>query len=257
VSSAGVPKAPAAGIPDPAQEAPVRGRWLREVWASTIGKKVLVAASGAILALYVVVHALANLKVFQGAGGAEAPIDAYAEWLRTFGRPAVPREGVLWVVRAVLLLALVIHVVGVIQLAGRNYEARPPGNRATPRLRRTWASRTMLLTGVLLLAFIVFHVLQFTTATIQATPVIAGDVYANLYDAFHEWYFVLIYVGSMALLFLHLRHGIWSATQTIGIDKPNRNRTFRRFATGTAFAVAVAFAAVPLAFWTGVLAEPA
>ena len=252
-ASTGVPKAPAAGIPDGEQDVPVRGLWLREVWHSTIGKKIVVAVTGAILVLYVIVHALANLKAFQGIGGGEAAINTYAEWLRTFGRPALPFEALLWVIRAILLTALVVHIVGIAQLTQRNHVARPAESRDAPRLSRSFASRTMLWTGLLLFAFIVFHILQFTTGTITVTPYIEGEVYANLYEAFQKWYFVAIYVGAMVLLYLHLRHGIWSATQTTGIDKPNRNRTFRRFATGTALLVTIAFASVPIAFWTGVL----
>jgi succinate dehydrogenase / fumarate reductase cytochrome b subunit len=234
-----------------------RGRWLREVWGSTIGKKVIVAITGAILVVYVVLHVLGNLKAFEGAGGSGGPaVDSYAEWLRTVGEPAIPREGVLWTIRVVLLAALVLHVVGVIQLARRNYAARPREVKVAPRIQRSLSSTTMMLTGVALLAFVVFHILQFTTGTIQVTPVRDGAVYANLYDAFQKWYFVLVYVAAVSFLGLHLHHAVWSVTQTAGWDKPNRNPTFRRFAAGTAIAVAVGFAAVPIAFWTDILPAP-
>jgi succinate dehydrogenase / fumarate reductase cytochrome b subunit len=242
------------GSGEVAESAP-RGRWLREVWSSTVGKKVLVAITGAILALYVIVHMLGNLKALQGTGSNGAAVDTYAEWLRTVGSPVIPRNGVLWVIRAILIAALVIHVVLVLQLAKRNREARPPGSRAA-RNRRTLSSATMLASGVLIFAFVIFHVLQFTTRTIQVTPVYQGTVYANLYDAFQKWYFVLIYVAAMGILFLHLRHALWSITQTAGWDKPNRNPTLRRGATATATIVAVGFAAIPILFWTGALPQP-
>jgi succinate dehydrogenase / fumarate reductase cytochrome b subunit len=233
-----------------------RGRWLREVWQSTIGKKVIVAISGAILGLYVVLHALGNLKAFQGVGGGIPPIDHYAEWLRTAGEPVLPRNGALWAVRSVLILALVLHVTGIAQLAKRNRAARPAGQRNAAVIQRSLAARTMMLTGLVLLAFIVFHILQFTTRTIQVTPVHAGSVYTNLDAAFAEWYFVAIYVIAVGLLGLHLRHALWSLTQTLGWDKPNRNPTIRRTATVVATAVALGFAAVPLGFWSGALEEP-
>ena len=113
-----------------------------------------------------------------------------------------------------------------------------------------------MFSGLIVLAFIVFHILQFTTRTIQVTPVNEGTVYANLYDAFQKWYFVLFYVAVMVLLLLHLRHAIWSVTQTAGWDKPNRNTTFRRFATGFAVLVGVSFMIVPLAIWTNIVPEP-
>lgn len=233
-----------------------RGRWLREVWQSTIGKKVIVAISGVILGLYVVAHALGNLKALQGVGGGSPAIDRYAEWLRTAGEPVLPRDGALWTVRAVLILALVLHVAGTLQLTKRNRAARPAGQRDAPVIQRSLAARTMLVTGLLLFAFIVFHILQFTTRTVQVTPVHAGSVYANLDAAFGKWYFVAIYVTAVGLLGLHLRHALWSFTQTLGWDKPNRNPTIRRAATVVATAVALGFAAVPVAFWTDALSEP-
>lgn len=237
-------------------ERPSRGRWLREAWASTIGKKVFVAITGVLLAGYVVAHALGNLKALQGNGdGDEAPIDKYAEWIRTFGDPVLPEDTVLWLARAALLAALVIHVVGIAQLTQRSYAARPASHPA-PRRARSISSRTMLLTGSLLFAFIIFHILQFTTGTIQVTPVVTGEVYANTYAAFQEWWLVGIYVLAVVLLGFHLRHALWSVTQTAGWDKPNRNPTIRRFASGTAVFVTLGFAAVPVAFYAGALPEP-
>jgi len=238
------------GVPPP------RGRWLRELWASTIGKKIIIAATGMILGGYVVLHVLGNLKAFQGDGSGGAPLDDYAEWLRTFGSPAVPRNGVLWLVRVILIFALILHVAAISALIKRNRAARPPEQRTPPRLERTLSSRTMMFTGFLVLAFIVFHILQFTTRTIQVTPVYQGTVYANVDAAFQKWYFVLIYVGAVVSLGFHLRHAIWSVTQTMGWDKPNRNTTIRRFATGLAVAVTVGFASVPLAFYFNVLPDP-
>jgi succinate dehydrogenase cytochrome b subunit len=233
-----------------------RGRWLREVWASTIGKKVIVAVTGVILALYVVAHMLGNLKALQGNGdGGSPPIDSYANWLRDVGEPVIPHEGLLWTARVILLVALIVHIAGIVQLTRRNRAARPAGH-APPRIQRSLASSTMLLSGLLILAFLVFHILQFTTRTIQVTPVYEGTVYANLYEAFQKWYFVLLYVSAVSLLGLHLRHALWSVTQTAGWDKPNRNPTFRRAANVLALSVAIGFAAIPVCFWTGVLPEP-
>lgn len=234
-----------------------RLRWLRELWGSTIGKKLIVGITGMIMAIYVVLHMLGNLKGVQGnGGGGEASIDKYAEWLRTVGEPAIPREGILWAVRAILLIALVVHVVGISQLISRNRAARPEGHRRARRIQRSVASRTMAWSGFLLLAFIVFHVLQFTTLTIDPTPLAEGTVYANLYGAFQEWWLVAIYVAAVVILGFHLRHALWSVLQTHGVDKPNRNPSIRRMATGTAVLVTVGFAAIPIAFFTGALPEP-
>jgi succinate dehydrogenase / fumarate reductase cytochrome b subunit len=114
----------------------------------------------------------------------------------------------------------------------------------------------MQLSGFALLAFIVFHILQFTTGTIDVTPIRDQAVYSNVYDAFQKWYFVVIYVSAVALLGLHLRHAIWSVTLTGGWDKPNRNPTFRRTAIAVSTLVAVGFAAVPISIAAGWLPKP-
>ena len=232
-----------------------RLRWLREVWSSTLGKKILVAITGIMLAAYVILHALGNLKALQGPNsGGEAAIDSYADFLRDVGGPAIPEGGLLWLVRLILLAALVIHVVGVSQLIQRNRAARPGG--APPVVQRSLSSRTMAYSGFLLLAFIVFHILQFTTLTIHPTPLAQGEVYANVYGAFQEWWIVGLYVAMMAVLFFHLRHALWSLLQTLGWEKPNRNASFRRGATATAVLVSVGFASVPILFFAGALPEP-
>jgi succinate dehydrogenase / fumarate reductase cytochrome b subunit len=234
-----------------------RLRWLRELWGSTIGKKLIVAVTGVILAAYVILHALGNLKALQGNGdGGTAPIDTYGEWIRSVGEPVIPHEGVLWAVRIVLLAALVIHVAGISQLIARNRAARPAGHRDAVVNQRTLAARTMTFTGFALLAFIVFHILQFTTFTITPTPLAEGAVYANLWGAFQEWWLVAIYVGAVLILGFHLRHALWSVLQTHGFDKPNRNPSFRRGATATAVLVTAGFAAIPIAFWVGLMPEP-
>jgi succinate dehydrogenase / fumarate reductase cytochrome b subunit len=232
-----------------------RLRWLREVWGSTLGKKIIVAGTGVLLAAYVIVHALANLKGLQGPGdGGPAALDEYASFLRRAGGPVIPGEGLLWAVRVILVAALVIHVVGVSQLLARNRRARPDGN--PPVIKRTLSSRTMAVSGFLLLGFIVFHILQFTTLTIHPTALAEGAVYANLYNAFQEWWIAALYVAMMVVLFFHLRHALWSVLQTMGWDKPNRNATFRRGATATALLVCVAFASIPILMFTEVLAAP-
>ncbi len=234
-----------------------RGQWLRETWRSTVGKKVIVAITGVILLSYIVLHVLGNLKALQGDGdaGSGPAIDAYAHFLRTAGAPVIPRDGLLWLVRIVLIAALVLHVAAIWALANRNRAARPAGYGA-PVVQRSLSSRTMVVTGLLLLAFIFFHILQFTTRTIQITPVYEGTVYANLDAAFDKWYFVVLYVAAVVFLGMHLKHAIWSVTQTAGWDKPNRNPTFRRFATTTAVAITVGFASLPVCFFAGILPDP-
>lgn len=227
----------------------------RELWDSTIGKKIVAALSGGVLVAYVVLHMLGNLTSLYGAGDGHARVDRYAHWLRTFGEPLLPYASVLWAVRALLLAALGLHVAAIVSLRRRSLAARPRAHRAK-RIGRSLSSRTMLLSGLLLLAFVVFHILQFTTLTIDVTPLREGAVYANLAEAFQTWYLVLLYVAAVVALGFHLRHALWSATQTLGVDRPGRNQAIRRGATALALVVAVGFAVIPIAFWTGVLPQP-
>lgn len=227
---------------------------LRELWDSTIGKKIAVAVSGGILVGYVVLHMLGNLNSLYGPGSGDARVDDYAHWLRTFGEPLLPYGFVLWAVRVLLLAALVVHVTGIAQLRARNRSAR--GGHPARRIGRSFSAATTLVTGSLLLAFIVFHILQFTTLTIDVTPLHEGAVYANLYNAFQKWYFVLLYVLAVGSLGFHLRHGVWSAVQTLGFDSPERNQAIRRTAGALAVVIVVGFVLVPVLFWTGALAAP-
>lgn len=249
-------QAPSLGGAERTRRGP-RLRWLREVWGSTVGKKLIVAVTGVVLVVYVILHVLGNLKTLQGNGGSGiAPVDTYAEWLRTVGKPVIPRDGVLWLVRLILISAFVVHIVGVAQLVKRNRDARPEGHRHARRIGRSFSAQTMAWTGVLLLAFIVFHILQFTTLTIHPTPLDDGTVYANLYDAFQQLWIVVLYVVGVILLGFHLRHGLWSVLQTHGYDAPNRNPSLRRGATTTAVLITVGFAAIPIVIYLGLLPAP-
>ncbi len=225
------------------------------MWRSTIGKKTIVAVTGTILVAYLVLHMIGNLNSLFGPGGAEPRIDEYAEWLRTFGEPLIPYEGIVWAVRAILLGAIVVHIVGVVQLNARNRAARPAAFPAR-RIGRSWESRLMMVSGLLLLAFIIFHILQFTTLTIDVTPLEKGALYANLYNAFQEWYFVAIYLAALVFLGMHLRHAIWSLCQTMGLDNPERNFGIRMGANGLTLVIVFGFALIPVLFFTGALGEP-
>ena len=226
-----------------------------EYWRSSVGKKTIVAVSGTILVAYLILHMAGNLNSLFGPGGGEPRVDWYSEWLRDFGEPLLPHAFVLWAVRAILLGAIATHVTGVIQLTARNRAARP-ADHPQRRIGRSLESRLMMLSGSLLIAFIVFHILQFTTLTIDVTPLEHGQIYANLYNAFQEWYFVAIYLVAVCLVGIHLRHGIWSVAQTLGLDNPKRNAPLRRGATALSLLLAIGFALVPVLFITGVLDAP-
>jgi succinate dehydrogenase / fumarate reductase cytochrome b subunit len=228
---------------------------LRTLWHSTIGKKYVAAVTGMLLAGFVIAHMLGNLKAIEGPGHGHAALDSYARFLRTIGSPVLPHDFALWVERIVLFTALALHVTVVTQLYRRNRAAQPRAHRPK-RIRSTIAARTMPLTGLVILVFVIFHVLQFTTLTIHPTPLHDSTVYANAYGVFQKWWLVLIYVGAVMFLGLHLNHALWSGAQTAGVDSPDRNWFWRRLASGVTLIAVIGFALVPTLFWTGALPKP-
>ncbi len=226
-------------------------------YKTTIGKKIVVAVTGLIFFGFVAVHMLGNLKTFLGVDGAGVPkLDVYARMLREIGEHFVGHSTVLWLTRVVLVVALIIHVLTVHQLRRANRASRPVGYANQKYSSTTIAATTMWWGGLVLLAFIVFHILHFTTGQLHFQGFVEGRVYANVYSAFKVWYITLIYVVAMCALCLHLYHGAWSLFQTLGLDNPQRNDTIRLFAKVAAFVIAIGFLSVPVAVCLGFLPPP-
>ena len=178
--------------------------------SSTIGRKVVMALSGFILVGFVLGHMAGNLLLYQG----PEALNEYGRFLREF----LHGWG-LWIFRAGLLVAVVLHIASAVSLAREEMAARPVGYRKWTPLRSTYASRTMRLGGVIILAFVVYHLLHFTFGGVHP-DFVEGDVYHNVVAGFRAWPVVLFYVIAMVLLALHLRHGVWSMFQTLGTSHP-------------------------------------
>ncbi|WP_093782403.1 succinate dehydrogenase cytochrome b subunit [Actinacidiphila guanduensis] len=217
----------------------------RNVWDSTVGKKTVMAVSGLVMLLYLLVHMLGNLKIFFG----PSDYNGYAHWLRTLGEPALHYEWALWIIRVVLVASVVAHIVTAYQLSRRDIRARPVGY-VHRRARATYATRTMRWGGVILALFIVWHLLDLTTLTVNrnAQP---GHPYQNVEATFHTWYGDVIYIVAMLALGLHVRHGLWSAAQTLGVGSRSRDRALKTVATVVAVVLAGGFIAVPVGVMTG------
>ena len=154
-------------------------------------------------------------------------------------------------------IALVLHIVCVVQLALINRGARDVEYREVRHVESTAPARWMLYTGAFMLFFLVVHLLQFTTGTIDASRFVDGKIYANLYRAFHDVSaYAVFYLFAMLVLGLHVYHGAWSVFQSLGFDNPDRNRGLRHLATVVAVGLALAFATLPAAFWSGVMSSP-
>jgi len=230
--------------------------WL-SFYRSTIGKKVIAALTGLLMMGFLVVHMAGNFKVFlPDPEPGVADIDVYARFLRSMGEPLLPHESALWIARLVLLAALLLHVTCVSQLALRNRRARPASYARHRLAVATPAARWMLVSGGLLLIFVVVHLLHFTTGSLDPQHFQPGAVYANLHAAFSHWGFAAFYAAAMVVLGLHLYHGGWSLFQTLGIDNPDRNAFLRTTAAALALAVALGFAAIPISIALGILPEP-
>jgi len=224
---------------------------------STLGKKAVVAVTGAIWVGFLVGHVAGNLKVFlPDPEPGVSDIDVYAEFLRSAGEPMLPHGGALWTFRLILIVALVLHVVFVVQLSVASRAARPDRYENQRLVRGTLSAKWMMPTGVLLLGFVVFHLLHFTTGTIDPANFEQGRVYANVYSAFARWPFVVLYAAAMGLVSLHVYHGAWSMFQTLGLDSPDRNRALRWFATILSVALFVGFVIVPISVAVGALDPP-
>lgn len=219
----------------------------RSFWVSTVGKKTVMAVSGLIMLMYLVAHMLGNLKIFFGSG----EFNAYAHWLRTMGEPLLHYEWALWIVRVVLLAAVVMHGVAAYQLSRRDIKARP-SKYVHKRRRASYATRTMRWGGIILALFIVWHLLDLTTLTVNenAQP---GRPYENVVATFSTWYGNVIYLVAMLAVGLHVRHGFWSAAQTLGVGNARRDRILKTVANGLALVLTAGFISVPVAVMTGVV----
>jgi succinate dehydrogenase / fumarate reductase, cytochrome b subunit len=219
---------------------------------STIALKILMAASGVVFIGFVLLHMYGNLKAFSG----HDAYNEYAEHLRTIGVPMLPRSGLLWIIRAVLLGSLVVHVYAAATLWRRARRARTVKYVVKKHTGATFASRMMRWGGVTLLLFVIWHLLNFTIGKVNVQGGPTNDPYNLLVDSFDTWWLTLIYLVAMAMLGAHLHHGIWSAAQTLGLTGNARSRTFaKRVAFSTAVIISGGFALVPISVLAGVITK--
>jgi succinate dehydrogenase / fumarate reductase cytochrome b subunit len=218
------------------------------IWSSSVGKKILMAVSGLILYGFVVVHMLGNLKVFQG----REAFNHYAEGLRTFGAPFFGYGQLLWILRIALIVSLLIHVFAVVQLTRQSKAARKHSYKKYDGLEFSYASRTMLWGGILILAYVVYHLLHLTFGTVHPN-FIPGDAYNNFVVGFQDPLVSIAYVVAMVPLGLHLYHGFWSMLQTLGANNPKYNRLRRPVALTLALAIVLLNISFPVAVLLGIV----
>lgn len=208
-------------------------------YSTTVGKKLVMAVTGLILAVFVLGHMVGNLQVYQG----PEKLNHYAELLRV----SMP---LLWTVRLILLASVILHIVAAVQVTLQNWRSRPQKYAVSAFQEADIASRTMIWGGLVVAAFVVYHLLHLTFGTAHGSfkP---GDVYHNVVAGFQVPLVSLFYIVANVFLALHLYHGMWSWFQTLGFSHPKYNRARRVFATVYALVIAVGNISIPVSVLAG------
>lgn len=213
------------------------------LFRSSIGKKFIVAATGVVLILFVVGHLVGNLQIFLGPDW----VNGYAEHLRELGP-------LLWVIRAFLLVNVLLHIYFTISLALENRRARPVQYKKKDHIKATFASRSMAMSGLIVLAFILYHLAHFTVRVtdprfllLKADPLNHYDVYSMMVYGFQNIFVSGFYVLAMFLLALHLSHGTSSFFQSLGLN--DKKLTPRLATAGRIFAwlIFIGYTSIPVA----------
>lgn len=199
------------------------------------------AVSGLILFLFVLGHLIGNLQIYEG----PAKLNSYAAFLRSM--PAL-----LWGVRITLIVMVLLHIWSSVQLVRRKWEARPIGYFKQKPTGSSYASRTMYWSGPIILAFVIYHLLDFTFGTVNP-HFQEGNVYSNVVASF-QWIPVsAFYIIAMVLLCLHLYHGLWSMFQSLGFAHPRYTPVLKRSAAVVAILIAAGNISIPLAVLAGLV----
>lgn len=210
-------------------------------WQTTVGKKVIMAVTGVILFGFVVGHLLGNLQIFLP----PEKINTYAATLRS--HPVL-----LWGVRITLLVAVLLHIWSSFQLWLLQRKARPIQYAKKANIHSTYASRTMMWSGPIILAFVIFHLLHLTFGTVHpGGPFETHNVYNNIVTGFQVWPVSLFYIIAMIMLCYHLYHGLWSMFQTLGFSHPVYTPVLKVLAKIVATLIAVGNISIPVAILAG------
>jgi succinate dehydrogenase / fumarate reductase cytochrome b subunit len=241
--------------PESAAAATVRTRpqgFISEFCHSSVGRKMIVAVTGVVLIVFVIGHLLGNLQIYLG-----------PEWINTYSQHLRDLGPILWMIRAFLLIAVLLHIYFTSLLAIENRSARPEHYRKRNYVKASWASRHMVISGLVVLAFIIFHLLHFTGRKfnpqfplLKLDPLNRYDVYSMMVYGFQNVYVSAFYIVGLFLLTLHLTHGSSSFFQSLGF---NNERITRKLAIGGrifAWLLFVGYASIPVAVLLGFI-QPA
>jgi len=210
-------------------------------WETTVGKKAIMAVTGVILFGFVVAHLLGNLQIYLP----PEKINHYSEALR-----AVP--ALLWGARITLFVSVCLHIWASFELWLLQRAARPIGYVKKVNAHSTYASRTMIWSGPIVLAFVIFHLLHFTFGVVHPGGLFdKHNVYNNVVTGFQYWPVSLFYIIAMILLCYHLYHGLWSMFQSLGFSHPVYTPWIQRLAKIVAILIAVGNISIPVSVLAG------
>jgi succinate dehydrogenase / fumarate reductase cytochrome b subunit len=227
--------------------------WPVQFWQSAVGKKWIMALSGLALWGFVFAHMIGNLKVYLGPEHGIAALDVYGESLRTLLHPILPNHVALWILRVGLIAMFVIHIVAAASLTAMNRRARPVGYQSTREyVSANFASRSMRITGVIILAYLIFHLFDLSWTGTGETWV-RGHVRDNLIGSLQRPWAAIAYAVANIALAVHLFHGTWSMFQSMGLNNPRYNYIRRQIAFGMSAVVGVANVLFPLLIVTKVV----
>lgn len=221
------------------------------LFTSSVGKKFIMAGSGLLLFLFVVVHLLGNLQVFLG----PEVINRYGNFLQT-------NKEVLWPARIVLVILVLLHIWAAVKLTLENRAARPQPYAHREVVAASYASRTMIWSGFIVLAFIIYHLLHFTAQVPGIN--LTGKDFVTLEDVNHQHdVFAMMVIGfrnpvvagfyifSMILLFAHLSHGVQAMFQSLGWQGPSYRGVIAKFAVIISWLILLGYIAIPIAIQFG------
>jgi succinate dehydrogenase / fumarate reductase cytochrome b subunit len=210
-------------------------------YGSTIGKKVAMAVSGLVVVGWLVLHMLGNVTIFAG----REAVNKYAAIL-------ADNPPLLWGQRFVVLAALGTHIHAALSLLAHNANARPVAYNRRKDLATNYAALTMKYGGFTLLAYVLYHLAHLTLG-VTGAPFVKGDVYNNLVLGFQNPAIAGFYVLAQCALAMHLFHGIWSLTQTLGVEHPKYNGLRKQAALVLTGVIVCGFLSIPLAVQAGLL----
>ena len=218
--------------------------WVLRFYGSSLGMKIVMAATGVILFGFIIGHLIGNLQIFAG----PEVLDSYARFLKE-------KPEVIWTARVTLLASAGLHILTAMQLTIRNCSARPIAYRLHRYDEASYAARTMVWSGPIIGLFVIYHLLHFTVGIVHPSQpdFRAEAVYANVVSGFQQWPVALFYILAVLSLGLHIAHGVSSMFQSIGLNHPKYEPSIRRSAVVLSSVIVAGYVSIPIAVLIGVV----